>query len=220
MVLSAGFVDIQINGAFGVDFSDPNLTADDVLKVRRGLVQHGVTSFCPTIVSSSKELYRKVVEKLAPVPGSVADGAGILGLHLEGPFICKSKKGAHDETVLRTPCDGGESLQDMYGDLATTKIVTLAPELPGALDAIEYLASRRIVASMGHSSASAADADAGVERGATLLTHLFNVRVWQTNFGWVVPCCFACVVTASFHCACLLSWAARPWGLSTTATQG
>lgn len=176
-ILAPGFIDVQINGAFGVDFSDPGTTREDVQKLAVGLLAHGVTAFCPTIVTSSPATYRAVLPTLHPWDShSAAEGASNLGVHLEGPFINLSKKGAHAAEFVRSPVRGFRSVEEVYGDLSTTRIVTLAPELPGALDAIQGLADRGIVVSMGHSAAGVEQGDAGFVRGATLITHLFNVR--------------------------------------------
>jgi N-acetylglucosamine-6-phosphate deacetylase len=315
-VLAPGLLDVQFNGAYGVDFSSPDVTPEAIHGVCVKLLSSGVTSICPTLVSSSGDTYRAalaVFRQLAqrldaanaecirvgeggggthahahvagaaggvartgaaahagaqsparalphgaangtrPVPLSpssysgLAVGARILGLHLEGPFIHPSKKGAHALQHLRTPAgvsskaaasgyaaaapaalsgggaeaastsaasaslvsvpDGAidtahaapappsvapirsspsmgtdddclSALSVVYGPVSwrggEVRIVTLAPELPGALECISALARAGIVASIGHTTAKIRDADAAVERGAGLVTHLFN----------------------------------------------
>lgn len=185
MLLSPGFIDVQLNGAFGVDFTNTELTMGQVDKVSEGILKHGVTSYCPTVVTSSPAVYNKVLPLLAPAPGGAAKACS-LGAHLEGPFICKKKKGAHDVNLIRSPVEGFKSLLDCYGQEfeRCTKIVTLAPELPGAvpsadlgsgvIDAVSGLASRKIVASLGHTACDLAEANRAVTEGATMITHMFN----------------------------------------------
>jgi len=100
-LIAPGLIDIQINGAFGVDFTrdvkDAKTAEECLRKVGVGLLSHGVTSYCPTVVTSSSDNYRRVLPHLGPSPGGPDCGAEILGAHLEGPFISRVKKGAHKE---------------------------------------------------------------------------------------------------------------------------
>ena len=105
---------------------------------------------------------------------SVEGGCAILGAHCEGPFISPQRSGAHPPEYVRAPKEGQKSVDDCYGDLSNIKIVTMAPELEGALDSIKYLTSRNVVVSMGHTASHINQAIDGVHSGATLMTHLFN----------------------------------------------
>ncbi|CAK4157269.1 unnamed protein product [Aphanomyces euteiches] len=177
MIVAPGFIDAQINGAYGRDFSDVECTPEQILQVRQKLLATGVTSFCPTVISSSQDTYAKVLDKFERTnDGHLVKGANMVGLHLEGPFINKQRKGAHKEEVLTDPEEGIKSLEDRYGPLSSDRValVTLAPELKGALAAITELKQRGIVVSAGHSSANIQQAVAGVDAGVTMLTHLFN----------------------------------------------
>ena len=160
MLVCPGFIDAQINGAFGVDFTSDSvdtLQSDGILKVKKALLQYGVTAFCPTVISSSSETYKRILPVLVPRKGPVQDGAEILGVHLEGPFISNVQYGAHNPTLLQSSSATFVSLAKVYGEDTLVKdgpvrMVTLAPELPGAMqDAIPELTRRNITVSIGHS---------------------------------------------------------------------
>ncbi len=173
-IVCAGYVDIQFNGAFGVDFSDPNLTRTEVDYVAKRLLQSGVTSFLPTVVTSPNAVYHKVLPLFSPSIATVVGGAGILGAHCEGPFINKKKKGAHAEEHI-VNCTGGMSiLKEVYGDISNIRLVTLAPEIEGAREMIALLRNLNITVSIGHTTATLDVAEDAVNQGATLVTHLFN----------------------------------------------
>jgi len=182
LILVPGYIDSQINGAFGVDFSRSNLSPSDLDRVASQLVQHGVTSFCPTVISCSRDVYQEILSLFEP-RWSCGHKASILGAHLEGPFINNAKYGAHPKNVLRDLKRGIVSLEECYGPLEDVarfvKVITLAPELEGALDCIELLQSRlpETVISLGHSLADLNTSSAAVSRGASMITHLFNAMV-------------------------------------------
>lgn len=161
-----GLIDIQLNGAFGDDFSDPSA---DVPSICRRLPRFGVTAFVPTIVTSAPGVYAPALANLRhpPVPGE----ARVLGVHIEGPFISHTYRGAHDPAQLRPPSIGEASRWLETGDV---RWLTLAPELPGALALISFLVERGVRVSIGHTDATWSEAAAGVDAGATLATHLFN----------------------------------------------
>lgn len=157
--LCPGLIDIQVNGLGDVDVATGD--ADALARLGMTLRQAGTTAWCPTLTSQSLEWYSDwfaAHARLAP---------GEIGIHLEGPFLTRA--GAHRRTLLRAP-DAG------WLDALPTRvaIVTLAPELPGALEAISSLRSRGVVVALGHSEATYTDALTAAGRGATLVTHVFN----------------------------------------------
>lgn len=268
-ILSSGYIDIQLNGAFGIDFSchdgsnsectsnnstsDPTTSAtttrgglevQDILKVAQHLVRSGVTSFCPTMVSSSPQTYRRIIPMIRNARNvqqkerlqrnqqqrhkiniegcNRGVRANILGMHLEGPFFASSKHGAHDLHHICAPIHGISTVKEVYGinnDDNTSKydigddippsledidIITLAPELPGAFDAIKSLTRfdntltsapssktttattttthsqqrqqqlHSVVVSCGHTNATYDEGMQALMSGSTLITHLFN----------------------------------------------
>lgn len=177
-IIAPGFIDVQINGGYGIDFSQASEDiSDGVSFVAKKILEHGVTSFCPTLVTSPPEVYHKVLPQVKVHDGG-PHGAGVLGFHLEGPFISAEKKGAHPEKYLRTFKSGGlEHLMEVYGSLDNVAIVTLAPELPGSQSVVRELSQRGITVSLGHSAADLSQAEEAVQQGASFITHLFNAML-------------------------------------------
>jgi len=167
--IAPGFIDLQINGAWGGDFSSDGYTVADVAA---RLPATGVTAFLPTIVTSPFAAYP---ERIRAVRGAsqVATGARAqaLGVHLEGPYLNPLRHGAHDPALLR-PMDVNEAAH--WVDNALVRMVTLAPELPGALNMVRVLRSHGLVVGAGHSNATFDQALAGFAAGITWGTHLFN----------------------------------------------
>jgi N-acetylglucosamine-6-phosphate deacetylase len=155
-----GFVDLQVNGFAGVDLlTEPERIAE----VDRELALRGVLAWQPTLITAPPE------NVLAALP--LLRAPGVLGVHLEGPFLSPRRAGAHPVDELRAPDLG---LLRSYLDAGEVTMVTLAPELEGADALIDELASRGVVVSLGHSNAAAAEAVAAFARGAATVTHLFN----------------------------------------------
>ncbi|KAF3818871.1 hypothetical protein GH733_012288 [Mirounga leonina] len=206
-ILAPGFIDVQINGAaygsgwgpregalgtvrpsslavggFGVDFSQATEdVGSGVALVARRILSHGVTSFCPTLVTSPPEVYHKVLPQI-PVKSGGPHGAGVLGVHLEGPFISREKRGAHPEAHLRSfEANAFHDVLATYGPLDNVRIVTLAPELGRSREVIRALAARGICVSLGHSVADLQAAEEAVQCGATFITHLFNAMLPVSN---------------------------------------
>jgi N-acetylglucosamine-6-phosphate deacetylase len=161
-----GLIDIQVNGAFGWDFCEPDA---DMATIARRMPAFGVTSFVPTIVTSAPETYAPALANLRH--GFTPGESRVLGAHIEGPFISYTYRGAHDPARLRPP-----SIEEASSWLEAGDVIwlTLAPELPGALDLVRFLVGRGVRVSVGHTDATWDQAAAAVEAGASLATHLFN----------------------------------------------
>ncbi|XP_034114269.1 N-acetylglucosamine-6-phosphate deacetylase [Drosophila albomicans] len=174
-IIAPGYIDVQINGGYGVDFSyDKDTTEAGVTKVARGLVASGVTSFCPTLVTSPNDSYHSILPRM---PTLIEGGAGVLGVHVEGPFINPQKKGAHPENCIQTIDKGMATLREVYGSLERIKIITLAPEQVRDPSVIRDLVEAGITVSLGHSMGTLSDGERAVRHGATLITHLFNAML-------------------------------------------
>uniref|UniRef100_A0A8C6WP15 N-acetylglucosamine-6-phosphate deacetylase n=1 Tax=Neogobius melanostomus TaxID=47308 RepID=A0A8C6WP15_9GOBI len=177
-IVAPGFIDVQINGGFGVDFSQPTAeVAAGVRLVGKRILEHGVTSFCPTLVTSPPSVYHQVLPQIAVENGGPC-GAGVLGVHVEGPFISAGKKGAHPEKFLQTfSCPGLSDLLRTYGSLDPISVVTLAPELDHSASVVRELSQRGVTVSLGHSIANLSQAEDAVQHGASFITHLFNAML-------------------------------------------
>lgn len=162
-VITPGLVDVQVNGYAGREVDAPGALPH----VARALAADGVVAFCPALVSRPLHAYPDAVIRLGDAVGA---GAAVLGPHLEGPFLSPHRPGAHDPGALR---DADPQAVDALVAFAPA-IVTLAPEVPGGLDAIGRLRAAGVVAAVGHTECDAATLDAAAARGARLVTHAFN----------------------------------------------
>jgi N-acetylglucosamine-6-phosphate deacetylase len=198
-IAAPGFVDLQVNGFSGVDFSAPG--EDGYAVAGAALLAGGVTAFQPTIVTADLDAMRASLA-MVPVPApdpnaeiagqrsarasadpvrrarqsdpssrATAPGPRVIGAHLEGPFISPSRPGAHDPSAILPPDPAALDALLAAGPMSQ---VTLAPELPGALELVDALVARGITVSLGHTEADAATAHRAFDRGASAVTHLFN----------------------------------------------
>lgn len=160
-----GFVDLQVNGFAGVDFlgadTDGYATAGDAL------LETGVTAYLPTFITSAEA---DLVTALQAVPDTLR-GPRILGAHLEGPFLSPLRLGTHGLLARRDP---DAALLDRLLEAGPVRVMTLAPELPGALDLVGILQARGVTVSVGHTDATAHEANAAFDRGVRTVTHVFN----------------------------------------------
>ena len=167
-IVAPGYVDLQVNGAAGIDLtSEP----ERLWEVAAALPRFGVTSFLPTIITSPPEVVARALGVLAAGPPAGWVGARPLGLHLEGPMVAPRQVGAHSAQHIVAP---SRDLVAGWSCQAGVAMVTLAPELPGASEVITELASRGVVVAAGHSDASGDEAQAAVDVGLAAVTHLFN----------------------------------------------
>jgi len=160
-----GFVDLQVNGFAGVDFLSAD--AEAYRSAGEALLETGVTAYLPTFITSPEE---QLLAALREVPRG-GDGPRVLGAHLEGPFISALRLGIHSADARRNP---DVDLLERLLDAGPVRLVTLAPELPGATGVIERLLRREIAVSCGHSDADAEQANRAFDLGVRSVTHLFN----------------------------------------------
>jgi N-acetylglucosamine-6-phosphate deacetylase len=167
-LLLPGFVDLQVNGAFGVDVAmEPSRLAE----LSEALLSTGTTSYLPTVISSPESLYEEALPELAAAAGGPSSGAEVLGVHLEGPFINLEKRGAHAAAHVVPP---DPRFFARFLDLAPVRVVTLAPELGGADELMTLAANRGVVVSAGHSGAPFEVAYEVLDASVAGVTHLFN----------------------------------------------
>lgn len=176
MILKKGFVDLQINGYLGVDFSHVNLTMENIRRLTRRLVRNGTVAFCPTLVTAPLPVYEHNLPLIARAMKEPDLEPHLLGIHLEGPFISPQEgaRGAHDSRYILPPDIG---LFRRFRELADDRIVmiTLAPEVTGADKLIRQIVREGdIVVSMGHHQADDTAIRRAVRLGARSVTHLGN----------------------------------------------
>ena len=191
LIIAPGFIDTQLNGGFGHDFTNP--TANDINSsldfVSARLLKYGVTAYCPTLISSDASVYARLLPQIKPnyaknaAPiGENINGAYVLGVHLEGPFINKDKLGCHDVAALKAFPNGIESLEQVYGSSVgelkkNVSIITLAPELDPSGEVVRAVTASGMIVSLGHSSADLAQGERACASGARFITHLFNAMM-------------------------------------------
>ena len=168
--VAPGFVDLHVHGWGGYDAMGARTDLDGMA---RALLRHGVTSFLPTAVTAPLDALAAFAERVRDwLPDAPADGAQALGFNLEGPFISPDRKGAQNPAFIALPARVPQAA--LLGLLPGLRVMTLAPEVEGGLDLIRWLSANGIVASLGHSAATAGQARAGYSAGARSTTHLFN----------------------------------------------
>jgi N-acetylglucosamine-6-phosphate deacetylase len=169
--LVPAYFDVHIHGSAGHDVMEA--TPEAFTKVGHFLARHGVGSYLPTTVTAPWDATLRSLEGMAKFIGSLEYGARPLGIHMEGPFLSPHKKGAHTASLLLTPAI---NLFDQMWQAAEGKIrlMTIAPELPGAEELIAHATGLGVRVSLGHSNADSAPAKAGVQAGAVSATHTYN----------------------------------------------
>ncbi len=165
-----GLVDLQVNGYAGVDFNDPDTPPDAIRSAFEAMERRGVTLALPTLITSPlDEFARCAAHLLEAAPPSMA------GIHMEGPYIqpADGPRGAHRRDAVCWP-SLDDFLHRQEAAQGQIRLVTLAPELPGAIQLIEALRERGIVVAIGHSDATPAQIADAIRAGATMSTHLGN----------------------------------------------
>ncbi|MGE5437165.1 MAG: N-acetylglucosamine-6-phosphate deacetylase [Syntrophothermus sp.] len=165
-----GFVDLLVHGGAGYGFAD--VVPESVEKVSRYFLEHGSTSILASLYAKPEELllndFRRLVEYIESHPDS-----NIQGIHMEGPYLNKELKGAMNEEYLWKP--SVESFNKMWeASKGLLKIMTIAPELPGAIDVMREAANKGVVLSIGHSMANYEQIEVAIDNGAAHVTHIFN----------------------------------------------
>ena len=165
--MTTGFTDIHSHGGGGFSFSDPD--PEHIAHALATHRAHGTTTQIASLVTERLDALKMQIKNLIPF----AEDKSIAGIHLEGPYLSSAKCGAHDPKLLRQPKldEIRELINIGQGHI---KMITIAPELTGALAAIELLRSLGVVVAIGHSSASEIEAKRAIEVGATIVTHMFN----------------------------------------------
>lgn len=163
-----GLIDLHVHGASGFDFMDGN--SESVLRITNFLLREGITRFLATTLTEGRNRILKAIEAIVGVARS---SPSILGIHLEGPYLSYSRRGAHNPLFLRRPV-----LREIEGFLEAggglIRRVTIAPELEGSMEAIACLSSQGVLVSLGHSEADYATSIRAFLQGARLVTHVFN----------------------------------------------
>ncbi|MEQ1946909.1 MAG: amidohydrolase family protein [Bryobacteraceae bacterium] len=173
--LAPGFIDLQVNGFAGVDFNSPKTPHAEIERATRAILSTGVTRFLPTIITGDPEDMLAALRNLAEARESIDWGEAMEGFHVEGPHISAEDgpRGAHPKQWVRPP-DPEEFLRWYDAAEGNIRIVTLAPEWPGACAYIEAVTREGVVASIGHTRATAQQIRDAVAAGATMSTHLGN----------------------------------------------
>jgi N-acetylglucosamine-6-phosphate deacetylase len=174
-VLAPGLIDLQLNGAFGVDLVDAD--PDGWERVLCGLPSTGVTALLATFISApvgdlAAAMGRAVAARAA---AGGRPGSRLLGVHLEGPFLSERRRGAHDASYLVDPTS--ELVERVIeAGAGVLELLTLAPEREGAIEATKRLAGAGVLVSVGHSDALAEQVAAAADAGARMVTHVFNAQ--------------------------------------------
>jgi N-acetylglucosamine-6-phosphate deacetylase len=172
--LLPGFVDLQVNGYFGAEFQTAD--AGGWAAVAGRLPATGTTSFAPTLITAPVDRLAATLQGARSIVAALPPGgARVLGVHVEGPFIAPQRRGAHNPAWITEPTPAAvAALIEAAGGML--RLVTLAPELTGALTAIDQLTGAGVLVSVGHSDATAEQVALAADHGARMVTHLFNAQ--------------------------------------------
>jgi N-acetylglucosamine-6-phosphate deacetylase len=174
-LLLPGFLDLQVNGGGGVLFNDEPTVAG-IRAIGAAHRRHGTTGFLPTLISDDLSV---VAEAIAAVQEAIAIGVpGVLGIHIEGPYLNQLRKGVHNSALIRRP--DADIVELLSGLSNGTTLVTLAPEVTTP-EVLRQLRARGVVLSAGHTNASYADIQGALRQGLSGFTHLFNAMSQLTG---------------------------------------
>ena len=166
-----GYIDIHIHGGGGSDVMDGNYEAINQIAITHS--RFGTTAFLPTTMTMSKNKIIRSLRSICKAVEKGTTGAEILGIHLEGPYINPEKKGAQkEEDIKKISIEEFSEFNQASGNLI--RLVTIAPEMPGAVDFIRWLNKQEIITSVGHSNATYMQVEEGIQAGLSQVTHLFN----------------------------------------------
>lgn len=175
LFIAPGLVDLQVNGFMGVDFSDQKLSISGIREATKALWRMGITTFLPTLTTNTKKNLKKSFSILASALDDEIAGLSIPGFHLEGPYISPLKgfRGAHLEKYIRPP-DWNEFLELQSSAHKGIRLITLAPELNGAISFIKKCTESGVIVSLGHHNGSSELIRNAIDAGASMSTHLGN----------------------------------------------
>ena len=173
--VAPGLIDIQINGYMGIDFADQDLKIEGIREATKALWKEGVTSFLPTLITADQESLKNSFSILSNALDDEVIGMSIPGFHLEGPYISPVKgfRGAHLEKYIREP-DWNEFLELQNASNNGIKLITVAPEIEGAISFIQKCRQDGIVVSLGHHNGNTKEIKEAADAGASMSTHLGN----------------------------------------------
>ena len=165
------FIDLQVNGHSGIDFL--NATSKEQIQfATKALKKEGIAGFLASLITSDLDQLKRASALINEVAASQdSDEAKILGLHFEGPCLSHERRGVHAPNLLRNP---EKPLIEEMLKIPNLKMITLAPELPGAIEAIKQISETGVVVSLGHTTAERDIAEAAFNAGAKTVTHLYN----------------------------------------------
>ena len=175
LYVSPGFVDIQINGYMGVDFTGSDLSLEGIREATKALWKEGVTTFLPTVITGDHLRLKMNFSILSEAMADPEIGKSIPGFHLEGPYISPVQgfRGAHLEKYIRPP-DWEEFMEYQKASNNGIKLITVAPEMEGSIPFIRKSVESGLVVSLGHHNGSALEIGKAIDAGASLATHLGN----------------------------------------------
>jgi len=169
--ITPGYIDIHVHGGGGSDVMDGDYEAINQIAITHS--HFGTTSFLPTTMTMNKDKIIRSLRSICEAVKKGTAGAEILGIHMEGPYINSEKKGAQrEEDIKKVSLEEFLEFNQASGNLI--RLVTIAPEMPGAIDFIKYLDKQKIIISVGHSNATYAQVQAGIQAGLSHVTHTFN----------------------------------------------